>query len=267
MTHPPSDDASAIGHDSASSDVCDTAPAITLEAPDYLPISFLNALLYCPRRFYYEYAQGEMLVNEHVLQGRVYHRVADAGGARLADGALTMRRVYVYSDRLRIAGLIDVVEAPLDGSESDASPDSPIATYGGASASKISNAEAGLPPTEMFGMYPVEYKKGSAHGGRANDHTQLCAQGLCLEERVSRPIAGGYVFSFDTRRRTWIPFTTELRAQTEAAIARAFALLRAGHLPPPLPAELDRKCRACSLEPLCLPREVRALSAASHPSS
>src|SRR5258708_13426719 len=189
MTHPPSDDASAIGHDSASSDVCDTAPAITLEAPDYLPISLLNALLYCPRRFYYEYAQGEMLVKEDVLQGRVSHRVADAGGARLADGALTMRRVYVYSDRLRIAGLIDVVEAPLDGSESDASPDSPIATYGGASASKISNAEAGLPPTEKFGMYPREDKKRSAPGGGAHHPTKTFCPGLRVGEGRHRPPA------------------------------------------------------------------------------
>ena len=267
MAHPPSDDPTAIGHASAASAAPGaTVPTITLEAPDYLPISFLNALLYCPRRFYYEYAQGEMLVNEHVLQGRVYHRVADAGGARLADGALTMRRVYVYSDRLRIAGLIDVIEAPLDGGASDLTPDTSASAAGSASAGAMPHADAESPSTETAGMYPVEYKKGSAHGGRSNDHVQLCAQGLCLEERIGRPIAGGYVFSFDTRRRTWIPFTPELRAQTEAAIAHAFALLRAGHLPPPLPAELDRKCRACSLEPLCLPREVRALSA-THPAS
>jgi CRISPR-associated exonuclease Cas4 len=264
MAHPPSDDATPTEHESeASAAPGDTAPAISLEPPDHLPISYLNALLYCPRRFYYEYAQGEMLVNEHVLQGRVYHRVADTGGARLADGALSMRRVYVYSDRLRIAGLIDVVEAPLDGGDFDTAPDPSASIAERASAGTIPLADAEPSSTGAAGMYPVEYKKGSAHGGRANDHVQLCAQGLCLEERVGRPIAGGYVFSFETRRRTWIPFTPELRAQTEATIAQAFALLRAGRLPPPLPAELDRKCRACSLEPLCLPREVRALGAST----
>lgn len=262
MAHPPSDDATTIEHASEASEAPgDTVRTVTLEAPDHLPISFLNALLYCPRRFYYEYAQGEMLVNEHVLQGRVYHRVADAGGARLADGALTMRRVYVYSDRLRIAGLVDVVEAPLDGGDFDSDADSSSSPAENTPAGTMPYTGGESPSTETAGMYPVEYKKGSAHGGRANDHVQLCAQGLCLEERIGHPIAGGYVFSFDTRRRTWIPFTPELRAQTEAAIAHAFALLHAGHLPPPLPAELDRKCRACSLEPLCLPREVRALSA------
>src|SRR5260221_14073465 len=51
-----------------------------LERPDYLPISFLNALIYCPRRFYYEYAWGEILVNEHVLQGGLQHKRPETRG-------------------------------------------------------------------------------------------------------------------------------------------------------------------------------------------
>ncbi len=49
------------------------------EAPDYLPLSQLNAYAYCPRRFYYEFVLGEMLVNEHVLGGQQLHeRVANS---------------------------------------------------------------------------------------------------------------------------------------------------------------------------------------------
>lgn len=213
-----------------------------LEAPEHLPISFLNALEYCPRRFYYEYAWGEMLTNEHVEAGRLRHQVADSGGTRVLDGAIKMRSVYVFSDRLRIAGIVNVVEAPL--AEAEANPE--VESLGEALSG------AGV-------VYPVEYKKGSARGGGQNDHVQLCAQGLCLEERLGQPVAGGYLFSFQTQRRTWIPFTDELRTRTEEAIQRAYALLRAGVLPPPLPAVQERKCAACSLEPLCLPREVRAL--------
>jgi CRISPR-associated exonuclease Cas4 len=209
-----------------------------LEIPEYLPISFLNALVYCPRRFYYEFAWGEMLLNEHVVQGQVYHQNADAGGASITEDAVTIRRVYVYSERLHIAGLIDVVEAPLD-------PQDP--------------ADPKIEEIASAPFYPVEYKKGSAHGGALNDHVQLCAQGLCLEERTGVTLPGGYVFSFGTMRRTWIAFTPELRAATEATVAEAFALLQAGRLPPPLPERQARKCRECSLEPLCLPREVRAL--------
>ena len=46
---------------------------MSAERPYFLPISHLNALEYCPRRFYYEFVLGEMLVNEHVLEGRLRH--------------------------------------------------------------------------------------------------------------------------------------------------------------------------------------------------
>lgn len=223
------------------------------EAPEHLPISYLNALLYCPRRFFLEYAQGEMLVNEHVLQGRVYHRTADSGATRTTETGLTLRSVRVHSDRLRIAGVIDVVEAPV----ADGEPPLP-------DADSEPTANASAQPTRF---YPIEYKKGSVRGGRTNDHVQLCAQGLCLEERTGAHLDGGFIFSFEERRRTWIPFTPELRAVTEATIARAYALLCEGRLPPPLPVEQERKCHACSLEPLCLPREVRTLRTLRMPST
>lgn len=41
---------------------------------DYLPLSYLNAFEYCPRRFYWEYTLGEMADNEHIIIGRHLHR-------------------------------------------------------------------------------------------------------------------------------------------------------------------------------------------------
>jgi CRISPR-associated exonuclease Cas4 len=233
------------------------AEAGRLEAPEFVPISLLNALVYCPRRFYYEYAWGEMLINEHVLEGTVRHETADAGGREIDDTTLRMRRVYVYSERLHISGFIDVVEGRLEPAH-EADPAMMAAVETPEEKSSAKEADLKNRPDEAR-LYPIEYKKGSARGGGLHDHVQLCAQGLCLEERLGATIAGGYVFSFQSRHRIWIPFTPALRAQTEAAVIQAFALLRAGHLPPPLPAEQARKCRECSLEPLCLPREVQVL--------
>jgi CRISPR-associated exonuclease Cas4 len=48
-----------------------------------------------------------------------------------------------------------------------------------------------------------------------------------------------------------------LRARTQASIQRAFALLEAGERPPP--TQKAAKCRDCSLEPICLPQEIRTL--------
>jgi len=192
------------------------------ELPDYIPIAYLNALEYCPRRFYYEFALGEMIVNEHVLEGSLRHTGVDTESVRTEEGTLRKRRVHVYSDRLRLVGFADLVE--------------------------LSEGE----------WRPVEYKKGKM-GRWLNDHVQLCAQALCLEEQLGTDIERGFVFYFGSRRREEVAFTPALRSRTEAAIERAFTLLAAGRLPDPI--DHWRKCRDCSLEPLCLPREVRQLRA------
>ncbi len=44
-----------------------------------IPISSLNALEYCPRKFYYQFVQGETLVNEFVLEGTLAHRARSPG--------------------------------------------------------------------------------------------------------------------------------------------------------------------------------------------
>lgn len=71
---------------------------------DYLPISALNALEYCPRRFYYEHVLGEMIINEHVLEGTLKHETSSSGEKRWDDEGLLLRRVYVFSDVLRLSG-------------------------------------------------------------------------------------------------------------------------------------------------------------------
>lgn len=188
--------------------------------PDYIPLSMINALAYCPRRFGYEFIQAEMLVNEHVVEGTLRHQGVDLGGREWLGEAIQQRRVYVWSERLKLAGLCDLIEE-----------------------------RAGQ-------IYPVEYKKGKP-GRWASDHAQLCAQALCLEERLQRTIAQGAIFYFATRRRELVAFTPELRAEVERLSAEAQRLVAAGTLPPPI--DNRAKCRDCSLQPLCLPDELRML--------
>lgn len=194
------------------------------ERPDFLPISHLNALTYCPRRFYYEFVLAEMVVNEHVLEGRLRHERVDEGQREQRAQQVTLRRVQVFSERLRLLGFSDVVE------EADGE------------------------------LCPVEYKKGRA-GRWLPDEIQLCAQALCLEEQTGRPIPHGFLFYFGSQRRKRVEFTTHLRQQTLDTIDRAFALVAAGQLPAPI--DHPAKCRDCSLEPMCLPREVLQLQGVS----
>ncbi|NJN18906.1 MAG: CRISPR-associated protein Cas4 [Oscillochloris sp.] len=191
------------------------------DSTDYVPLAMLNALAYCPRRFGYEYIQAEMLVNEHVVEGTLRHQGVDLGGTAWLSEAVQERRVYVWSEQLRVAGFCDLVEVR-DGQR-----------------------------------YPVEYKKGRP-GRWKSDHVQLCAQALCLEERTGETIDRGYIFYFAVRRREEVVFTEELRAEVTQIAAEAQRLAAAGILPPPI--NNPAKCRDCSLEPLCMPEELRRLA-------
>ena len=48
---------------------------------DYLPLSMLNQLEYCERRFFLMHVRGEMEVNAHVLEGTLRHEHAHTAGA------------------------------------------------------------------------------------------------------------------------------------------------------------------------------------------
>ena len=189
--------------------------------PDYIPLSMLNALAYCPRRFGYEYLQAEMLINEFVLEGQLQHQASDAGAKTWLEGGVQERSIYVWHPELAIAGLIDVLEKR-DGQ-----------------------------------LIPIEYKRGKP-GRWRNDHVQLCAQALCLETIYNCTIPEGLIFSWSTRRRELVPFDHELRQWTREVIAEAHRISATEQLPPPI--KHKTKCRDCSLKPLCLPDEVRLLT-------
>lgn len=191
-----------------------------MEIPDYLPLSFLNQLVYCPRRFWLMFCQSEMEINAPVLDGILHHRNAHQAGQQKDEHGRTLRSVHVWSDQLRIAGIADFVE-------------------------------------EKNGhLIPLEHKRGRM-GKWLNDHIQLCAQAICLEERTGQTIPYGEIFYWGNRRREDVMFDDRLRAETAATVERAFALLEAGRLPYPI--DHKAKCHDCSLEPICLPRETLIL--------
>lgn len=77
---------------------------------EYLPLAYLNAWEYCPRRFYLEYMLGEWAENEHIILGNHLHRNINEDSV-IQEGEITIRQQqWVWSDRLQIAGIIDAVE-------------------------------------------------------------------------------------------------------------------------------------------------------------
>jgi CRISPR-associated exonuclease Cas4 len=191
-----------------------------MEQPDYLPLSYLNQLAYCPRRFWLMYCESEMEINAPVLEGTLRHAKAHQPGQQTDEHGRTFRSVHVWSDTLRIAGIADFVE------------------------------------TRAGELIPLEHKRGRM-GKWLNDHVQLCAQALCLEERTGIPVPTGEIFYWGNRRRETVSIDAALRERTRATIDMAFALIAAAALPAPL--DHPAKCRDCSLEPICLPRETLTL--------
>ncbi|MCW3053151.1 MAG: CRISPR-associated protein Cas4 [Chthonomonadales bacterium] len=184
-----------------------------------IPVSQLNKLVFCPRRFYYEYVLGEWQDNAYTITGTMRHERADTPGHESRAEKVTTRAVSVASERLGIVGRLDVLE------ESNGA------------------------------LLPVEYKSGacSEHGPWRNDAIQLCALALCLEERTGRRIPKGVLFTFGDRVRRDVVFTETLRAQTEEVIAEAHALANLPEIPAPV---YSRRCEGCSLKPICMPQEV-----------
>lgn len=207
-----------------------------IETPDYIPISYLNACAYCPRRFYYEFVLGEMVVNEHVLEGQQLHERVDQPGSSTRGTKEQLRRLSLCAPKLGVMGYCDLIELEMGGDQRDL-----------------------VALAREHKVYPVEYKKGKM-GKWLSDHTQLCIQALALEEVLALPaesIQRGYLYYIGSARRDQVQIDGALRERTLAILANArqIALLSS----PPAPITNWRKCRDCSLEPICLPREIIAL--------
>jgi len=181
-----------------------------------LPISALQHLLYCERQCALIHLEQEWTENRFTAEGRVLHERAHEGPDESRLGIRITRGLPVASTTHRLHGVCDVVEFHRDGR-----------------------------------VIPVEYKRGKPKDHRA-DEVQLCAQALCLEETLTCSIPEGFLFYGKPRRRTIVPFDEALRALVQDAAVRLHQMLQAATLPPP---EFEKKkCGACSLLEICLPR-------------
>lgn len=187
-----------------------------------VPISALQHAVYCLRQAALIHVDRVWAENRFTAEGQAVHLSVHEPGRRSGRGK--MRRVHALplaSARLRLTGTADLVEfqQAADGSGEVA--------------------------------FPVEFKRGKPKPHRA-DAVQLCAQALCLEEMLGRPVPEGALFYAETRRRMPVPFDAELRALTEEVAAQVLAVFRAGVLPV-VPFDA-RRCRHCSLLDICRPQ-------------
>jgi CRISPR-associated protein Cas1 len=112
---------------------------------------------------------------------------------------------------------------------------------------------------------PVDYKHGHPRETEGDlelwptDRAQLAVQGLVLRENGYK-CEEGVAYYAQTRQRVRVTFDEGLMRETESTIAQAWALARAGEMPPPLTD--SPKCPGCSLVGICLPDETNTLRSA-----
>lgn len=184
-----------------------------------VPISALNHYLFCERRCALIHSEGVFPENRYTEQGHLVHERVDTPGYRERRGCRTVRALPLFSDRYGLTGRADAVEFWPAGS--------------------------GEEPR------PVDYKRGPLSRWE-NDHVQLCAQALCLEEMFSCIVKEGSIYHVSSRRRTRVEMTPALRERTVAVVEETRGLLASGRIPPP---EYRARCHGCSLEPECLPQQ------------
>lgn len=194
---------------------------------DFLQLSGLQHFAFCRRQWALIHIEQQWKENLRTVEGDLFHRRAHDEQVRERRGdILILRGVSIASPTLGISGKCDVIEFHAD--------------------------PKGVPLYEEQGLwvpFPVEYKRGAPKSHQA-DELQLCAQAMCLEEMLCCHVPEGALFYGETRRRTAVSFSIELREQVQEMLEEMHLLYRRGYTPK---VRRSKACNACSLQELCLP--------------
>jgi len=198
---------------------------------ELLPLSGLQHLTYCERRFALVHLEQLWEENVFTAEGRAMHERVHSASIESRPGVLIRRTLPLRSFRLGVSGQADVVEL--------------ITAPDERSGIRLAGRSGHWQPI------PIEYKRHKGRGGSEAYGVQLCAQALCLEEMLGVPVPRGALFDGTTRRRNEIAFTQELRATVESAAARMHEIFTRRITPAPV---FCAQCAKCSMNEVCQPK-------------
>ncbi|MBI2842477.1 MAG: CRISPR-associated protein Cas4 [Armatimonadetes bacterium] len=177
-------------------------------------VSAIEHYSYCPRQCALIHIEKVFDENVFTLRGSMAHARVDQPVDTVQDGVTVERALPIWSEQYGLQGKADVVEFHPDGA-----------------------------------IYPVEYKIGGRKPSE-HDDLQLCAQAICLEEMLGRPVTRGAVYSGTSRHRREVDFTDQLRKRSLEVVAAIREMQSKGTLPEPVD---DARCPNCSLVHVCMP--------------
>ncbi|MCD8122701.1 MAG: CRISPR-associated protein Cas4 [Clostridiales bacterium] len=195
---------------------------------DYLMLSGLQHFVFCRRQWALIHIEQQWSENYQTTAGELMHKNAhDEDKFEKRGDTMIARGLRIASPKLGLSGQCDVVEfhKAMEG----------VSVFGYEGCWKI---------------VPIEYKRGKAKEGK-EDEVQLCAQAMCLEEMFLTQIDEGFLYYGETKRRTCVLFSEELRNYVSQCAMEMHNYFDRGYTPK---VKSSGKCRSCSLFDLCVPK-------------
>lgn len=193
---------------------------------EYLPLSYLSQLGYCPRRVGLLLNERVWLESADTAKGRREHESVHTRRIERRGRELKLFEYPVASNDLGVSGKCDLIEAQEDP------------------------AGCRIPAVDFpVLLYPVEYKHGKLRDEQEYE-IQLCAQAMCLEEMYHTTIAEGAIFYISSHRRQRVVLDEPLRRLVLETAKELHHIRESLSVPV---ARYSEKCKRCSLLEYCMP--------------
>lgn len=205
----------------------------------YLMLSGIQHFSFCRRQWALIHIDNVWTENDRTAEGRLLHDNAhDTYRSETRGEVIISRAMPIFSRTMGLSGECDVVEFR--------KTDEQGITLNGRDGN--------------FKVYPVEYKRGVPKENPC-DLLQLTAQAMCLEEMLLCTINEGALYYFETRHRTRVQITEEMRNTVRSYASEMHEYYEKRFLPRP---KRTKACNACSLKEECLPMLQKIPSAKAY---
>lgn len=193
-----------------------------------LSISGIQHFVYCRRQWALIHIEQQWEENVLTVSGELMHQKAhDSKSTEKRGDVLVSRGMAVRSKELGLTGVCDVVEF-------HKSKDGAL-LYG---------------HEGFYRIIPVEYKHGKPKEDNC-DILQAAAQAMCLEEMFCTVVDEIHIYYGKTRHRLKLPLSSEIRSQVKSISEEMHTYFQRQYTPK---VKYSRRCSACSLKEICLPK-------------
>jgi CRISPR-associated exonuclease Cas4 len=205
---------------------------------EFLLLSGLQHFIFCRRQWALIHIEQQWQENLRTIEGEILHERAHDDTVKEKRGSVIISRgMAIFSRSLGLSGACDVVE--------------------------LHKVDKGVKIFGRDGNYkivPVEYKRGKPKEDDS-DVLQLCAQAMCLEEMLSCEVTEAFLFYGETKRRLKVTINDEIREKVKIMAQEMHELYNRRHTPK---VRGSKRCKACSLSDICIPKLCKNTSAISY---